>query len=136
LTRPSNEHSVLGRSTNHSRPLGPARYLGLIATAILLITLRSDGATIREDTDSAEGDPPVSARIGAEIGIAVDYPTYTEHIWPLLAASFVECHRPGGIAPMSLMISAEVRAWANSIRTAVASRQVPPRKKMRPTATL
>ncbi|MGE0101449.1 MAG: thiol-disulfide isomerase [Blastocatellales bacterium] len=38
----------------------------------------------------------------------------------------MSCHRPGEIAPMSLMTYKEVRPWAKSIREKVAGREMPP----------
>ena len=53
-------------------------------------------------------------------------PTYTEDVAPILMASCVTCHRPGQVAPMSLMTYAETRPWARSIRNEVAQRKMPP----------
>ena len=36
------------------------------------------------------------------------------------------CHRPGEVAPMSLMSYDEVRPWARAIKTKVVSRTMPP----------
>jgi hypothetical protein len=36
------------------------------------------------------------------------------------------CHRPGYIAPMSLVTYEDARPWARSIKTRVVSRQMPP----------
>ncbi len=52
--------------------------------------------------------------------------TYTKDIAPLLFKSCAECHRPGEIAPMSLMTYQEVRPWAKSIRERVSERSMPP----------
>jgi hypothetical protein len=41
-------------------------------------------------------------------------------------AKCVTCHRPGEVAPMSLITYKDVRPWASSIREKVASRVMPP----------
>ena len=46
-------------------------------------------------------------------------PTFTKEIAPLLQRSCVSCHRPGSIAPMSLITYDEVRPWARAIRERV-----------------
>ena len=47
-------------------------------------------------------------------------PTFTKDVSPLLQRSCVGCHRPGSIAPMSLITYDEVRPWARAIRERVA----------------
>ena len=53
-------------------------------------------------------------------------PTFTKDVAPILYNSCVGCHRPGEIAPMSLISYDDVRPWAKSIRLKVASREMPP----------
>ena len=52
--------------------------------------------------------------------------TFTKDIAPILYKNCAECHRPGEIAPMSLLTYKEVRPWARSIRERVVTRQMPP----------
>src|SRR5262245_37343699 len=52
--------------------------------------------------------------------------TFTKDIAPILQDKCQACHRPGYIAPMSLMTFAETRPWARGIKTRVAARQMPP----------
>ncbi|HXG67805.1 MAG TPA: thiol-disulfide isomerase [Blastocatellia bacterium] len=52
--------------------------------------------------------------------------TFTKDIAPILYKSCAECHRPGEIAPMSLLTYKEVRPWAKSIRERVVDRSMPP----------
>ncbi|HKA20631.1 MAG TPA: cytochrome c [Blastocatellia bacterium] len=52
--------------------------------------------------------------------------TYTKDIAPILNDNCVSCHRPGEVAPMSLMSYKEVRPWAKSIREQVVNRIMPP----------
>jgi len=53
-------------------------------------------------------------------------PTFTKDVAPILYASCAGCHRPGEVAPMSLLSYDEVRPWAKSIRRKVTSREMPP----------
>jgi hypothetical protein len=52
--------------------------------------------------------------------------TFTKDVAPILYARCAECHRPGEIAPMSLLTYQEARPWAKSIRERVAERSMPP----------
>ncbi len=52
--------------------------------------------------------------------------TFSKDVAPILFANCVSCHRPGDIAPMSLLTYEQARPWAKSIRTKVAAREMPP----------
>jgi hypothetical protein len=52
--------------------------------------------------------------------------TFSKDVAPILQRSCQSCHRPGEIAPMSLLSYQEVRPWARAIKTRVASREMPP----------
>src|SRR4051812_25330778 len=53
-------------------------------------------------------------------------PTFARDVAPILYTSCVGCHRPGEVAPMSLLSYDDVRPWAKSIRARVTSREMPP----------
>ncbi|MEC9223704.1 MAG: hypothetical protein VYE56_07420, partial [Pseudomonadota bacterium] len=53
-------------------------------------------------------------------------PTFSEHVAPIIYDNCVECHRPGSIAPMSLIDYATVQAWAPVIKDRVVQRKMPP----------
>ena len=53
-------------------------------------------------------------------------PTFHKDVLPILEKRCQECHRPGEIAPMSLLTYADTRPWAKSIREAVITRTMPP----------
>jgi hypothetical protein len=57
---------------------------------------------------------------------AQERPTFTRDVLPILQDHCQSCHRPGQIAPMSLLDYATVRPWAKSIRNVVAERTMPP----------
>jgi hypothetical protein len=52
--------------------------------------------------------------------------TFTEQIAPIFRKRCEECHRAGGMAPMSLATYEESRPWARAIKEKVASREMPP----------
>src|SRR5262249_9154490 len=53
-------------------------------------------------------------------------PTFTRDVAPIFYSSCVGCHRPGEVAPMSLISFQDVRPWAKAIRNKVATREMPP----------
>lgn len=52
--------------------------------------------------------------------------TFTKDVAPIIQAKCESCHRPGEMAPMSLVTYEQVRPWAKAIRQRVATRQMPP----------
>ncbi|MFP6617056.1 MAG: cytochrome c [Candidatus Hydrogenedentota bacterium] len=52
--------------------------------------------------------------------------SYTRDIAPLFHKKCAECHRPGQVAPMSLLTYQETRPWAKSIREKVFKKDMPP----------
>src|SRR5687767_3792849 len=52
--------------------------------------------------------------------------TFTKHIAPILQNRCEECHRPGGMAPMSLVKYEEARPWAKAIKEKSIKREMPP----------
>jgi len=53
-------------------------------------------------------------------------PTFSKDVLPILQRSCQRCHRPDTAAAMSLLTYQDVRPWVRSIKTRVASRQMPP----------
>ena len=60
-----------------------------------------------------------SEELPADVGFA-------EHVAPIFFEHCVSCHRPGDVAPMSLLSYEAARPWAKSIRRAVEDRDMPP----------
>ena len=52
--------------------------------------------------------------------------TFTRDVAPIFQKSCQNCHRPGSIAPMSLITYEDARPWARSIKQRVEARQMPP----------
>src|SRR3954469_5761451 len=53
-------------------------------------------------------------------------PTFQRDVAPILQKRCQGCHRPGEIGPMPLLEYPQVRPWAKAIRTAVATKKMPP----------
>ena len=58
--------------------------------------------------------------------IATASPTFTRDIAPIFYQKCAACHRPGELAPMSLLDYQTARPWAKAIREAVLTRKMPP----------
>ena len=79
---------------------------GLLGAGALIVA----AAAMSVPAGAAEGDPVLFSR----------------DVAPILMRHCVDCHRPGEIAPMSLLTYREARPWARSIRRVVLSGEMPP----------
>ena len=52
--------------------------------------------------------------------------TFTKDVAPIFYKNCTACHRPGEIAPMSLLTYKDARPWAKAIREKVVEKQMPP----------
>lgn len=52
--------------------------------------------------------------------------TFNKDVLPILQKNCQECHRPGEVAPMPLLTYSDARPWAKAIKSAVASKKMPP----------
>jgi hypothetical protein len=52
--------------------------------------------------------------------------TFTKDVAPILHRSCITCHRPGEMAPMSLVTYQDVRPWVRAIKSRTVSREMPP----------
>jgi hypothetical protein len=52
--------------------------------------------------------------------------TFAKNVLPILQKNCQSCHRPGQVAPMSLLSYQEARPWAKAIKAAVTERKMPP----------
>src|SRR6266542_1718601 len=73
------------------------------------------------------------ASLGTAAGTAVGQttaqsatPTYSKDVAPILYKNCTSCHRPGEIAPMSLLTFKDARPWVKSIGTQVEKGAMPP----------
>ena len=82
----------------------------MAAGALALAT--SLGLSAQTQSTRPKGDP--------------DAPTFASDVAPILYKNCVGCHRPGEIAPMSLLTYDEARPWAKAIRDEVSEGNMPP----------
>ena len=52
--------------------------------------------------------------------------TFSKDVAPIFFRSCAECHRPGELAPMSLLSFKDARPWAKSIKEKVLAKEMPP----------
>jgi hypothetical protein len=87
-----------------ARSIGWTVFVGFIIVAAI--------AAFPSITVYAERNEPATTRLAAVPGEV----TFASHIAPILQRSCQNCHRPGGVAPMSLVTYEEVRPWARAIK--------------------
>ena len=52
--------------------------------------------------------------------------TFNRDVLPVLQKNCQECHRPGEVAPMSLLTYSDARPWAKALKAAVVTQKMPP----------
>src|SRR3984893_18147565 len=52
--------------------------------------------------------------------------TFNKDVLPVLQKNCQECHRPGEVAPMSLLTYSDARPWAKALKAAVVTQKMPP----------
>src|SRR2546428_4977955 len=57
---------------------------------------------------------------------ATAVPTFAKDVAPILFEKCASCHRPGEIAPMTLLSYEDARPWAKAIKAKVVAREMPP----------
>src|SRR5712672_531734 len=57
---------------------------------------------------------------------SVSQATFNKDVLPILQKNCQVCHRPGEVAPMSLMTYQDARPWAKAMKTATTSGKMPP----------
>jgi hypothetical protein len=67
-----------------------------------------------------------ASALAADVTTAPKQVTYSKDVAPIFARTCQNCHRPGSIAPMSLLTYNDARPWARSIKQKVATRVMPP----------
>ncbi|MGH9176147.1 MAG: thiol-disulfide isomerase, partial [Vicinamibacterales bacterium] len=82
-----------------------------------LLTVVAVGLTVAVASSSS-----VSSQQSAHPSV----PTFTRDIAPIVYKHCAQCHRPGEVAPMSLLSYDDVRPWARAIKSKVISREMPP----------
>ena len=75
--------------------------------ALLILTV----ASVADNSRTSAADAPV---------------TFSKDVLPILQKNCQSCHRPGQMAPMSLVTFRDARPWARAMKSKVESRQMPP----------
>ena len=68
----------------------------------------------------------VTASVSAAEPAAEGVPTFSKDVAPILFGNCVVCHRPGEVAPMSLLSYNDARPWSRAIKEKVVMREMPP----------
>jgi hypothetical protein len=64
--------------------------------------------------------------VSAGTASAQSAPTFYKDVLPILQENCQTCHRPGEVAPMSLISYDDARPWARAIKTKTTAKQMPP----------
>src|SRR6202047_1272415 len=72
------------------------------------------------------GTAAMSASLRATTGEDSTPVTFNKDVLPILQKNCQTCHRPGEVAPMSLLTYGDARPWAKAIKVAVATKKMPP----------
>jgi len=64
--------------------------------------------------------------LSAGLACAAAPVTFNKDVLPILQKNCQSCHRPGQIAPMSLLTYQQARPWAKAMKVAVTTRKMPP----------
>src|SRR4051812_48882913 len=73
---------------------------------------------------SAWQTPRLTAQVPGAGGAASV--TFTKQVLPILQNNCQSCHRPGEVAPFSLLSYQDARPYARAMKNAVSSKQMPP----------
>src|SRR5918996_1219909 len=67
-----------------------------------------------------------TSSVSSQPGSHSTSPTFAKDIAPIVYNHCAQCHRPGEVAPMSLLSYDDVRPWAKAIKSKVIAREMPP----------
>src|SRR4026207_2478578 len=90
--------------------------------------MTSEGGTIRVSAFRLAVAVGLTSMTGVAVLAAPDPSrvTFNKDVLPILQKNCQSCHRPGEVAPMSLLGYSDTRPWAKAIKAAVVSRKMPP----------
>ena len=92
------------------------------AVAAIAVSIAGTGTLLEAHREAPA--PPAAARPATTTGDGIV--TYHRDVVPILQRNCQECHRPGEIAPMSLLTYADARESASRIQEALLSGTMPP----------
>jgi hypothetical protein len=68
----------------------------------------------------------ISCFLAGSVALNAATPTFDKDVLPILQKRCQECHRPGELAPMSLLTYTDARPWVKAMKTAVLTQKMPP----------
>jgi tetratricopeptide (TPR) repeat protein len=95
---------------------GSAGNLAVAGLAVLLVAASA----------AEHPSQPSSQSSFSQSGTAAPVPNFAHDVAPILGRNCVSCHRPGGVAPFSLLDYAEAKKHAQQIASATQTRAMPP----------
>lgn len=93
--------------------------LALVIAAVLCVLMAAASLPAQQQSQQS---PTVAEASGTEAAA----PTFYGEVQPIVQARCQSCHRPGEVAPMSLLTYGDVRRWAPNIKRVVQERVMPP----------
>lgn len=98
-----------------------------------------DCSELKSAVDAILGGKQISTTVTSAFGCSLVRPeksvssanakvTYHRDVAPILQERCQSCHRPGQVAPFSLLSYADAKSWATEIKEFVTTRQMPPWK--------
>jgi Copper type II ascorbate-dependent monooxygenase, C-terminal domain len=105
---------------NSSRPRFVYSLRGVymrLKTCVLTVSFVWMGALASVSTDG---------QYAGRRAVGKDVPTFSKDVAPIIFKNCAGCHRPGEIAPMSLLTYEDARPWAKAIRDEVGDHNMPP----------
>ena len=93
--------------------------LPVLGAALGLVFALATGSGVSAEDSAQTGVPNAQAR-------GEGMPTFTKDVAPILFDNCAICHRPGEVAPMSLLSYTDARPWSWAIKEKVVAREMPP----------
>jgi mono/diheme cytochrome c family protein len=107
--------------------LTPAQTADVVAHILSVNGFAAGDTDLPSDGEQLKRLPiPKRAQLESVSSGAQSPPAFNRDVAPIFYRRCISCHRPGEVAPMSLLTYESARPWARAIRTQVASRGMPP----------
>ncbi len=97
---------------------------GVAAIAAMMVALSTGGARYASGASVPDATPKTPAAPVSAVGSV----TFNHNVAPILFSQCASCHRPGEVAPFSLLTYSEARKHAKEIAELTADRTMPPWK--------
>src|SRR5690606_1768646 len=114
--------------SRHARNSGGGPRTSLALAFLALLTAGVQGAVAQEWTlgnSRPTGDGEYPMKVTLIPNPRTDL-TFAKDVAPILQENCQTCHRPGNVAPMSLLTYEEARPWVDVVNDSVSRRSMPP----------